>query len=419
PAAGLVNLKVNPERSFEPAAPAYDLDLPKAATVGSLVEITVSRDGQSAPGVQVDMGEASGTTSADGTVDLRAPDDPRNITVLAEGSDGRAARPLLIVQPEDLHRARLVIRGIHGPGAISASPWEGVITFENVGGSPHRGATSLLVDGEVRDTANATINPGQRARVPVTLPLASGTHAIGSDDVTFAIEVRSGTSAGTGGGGDGEGGDGGDGEDGRDRPRQGGTGGDDRASDGPLSIEELIEQRRQANRLASSTGPTDATSAFLGDTFENLNVALTIITIATVIHAGLITLVAVQRDIEERAPNVGTLAAVGAGRAALRSRALRDLGLVGLPAAILGTALGLGAAALAAQQGYLAGFGHALIPRTSLEFGLRVAAVALGTTLVAAVFAVENVRSQTFRELLAGGPTRSSRPPLTALLEDA
>lgn len=411
PPTGVVRLEVNPTRNVATGEAAYRFEAPAVTPLGEPLDVRVLEDGAPASGVTVRLLEAEATTGADGRAHL-VPAALGNHSLEAAGAAGRGARPILVVEPSDLHRGRLVVESLSGPPSITRGPWEGAAVVTNVGGALFDGTLTLPVDGETQNASAVRLVPGERARVPVSLAVGQGTHEIGPEGarlvVTVAAPPREGApgsdpppspppsgTPGSGGPGRGEGG----------------------TPDGGPMVEELLVLRRE---LARERGvlDVDPTQAFLGDTFENLNAAVTLVTLATVLHAGLVTTAAVQRDLEERAPTVGTLAAIGAARGSLRARAAREYLLVGGAAAVLGTALGLGAVQLGAEQGLLVGFGHALVPRTSTGFGLRVAAVALATTLAAAALAVDGVRNRHLGELLAEGPARARRPPLEALLEE-
>lgn len=426
PAQGLTRVEINPEETFEPGDPAYRLDLPRAVERNSTVQITVrDRQGDTAPDVTVELDGRQARTDARGQASMVATE-LGNRTVTAEGPDGRGARWLQVVEPGLLHRGKMVVRDVNGPAdAQENGTWQGAVVAENVGGSVFQGYLHVPVDGTAQNaSAEVTVRPGQTTRALVTLDLSPGNHVIGTQAASLLVHVPdsadpgdgdgNGTGTGTQDGGAGDGSDPGSG-DGQDTGT-GDSGDDPAGEDGEPTLEELLERRRQQAKTGNQEEETDALTAFLGDTVDNLNAALTVVALATVLHAGLIVLVAVQRDVEEAASTVGTLAAVGADRQALRRQALREFGTIGAIAAAVGTALGLFLVWAAAQQGLLVGFGHALIPRSSVGFGLRVAAVAIVVTLAAAVLAVERVRRQRADQLLAEGPRRSARPPLEALI---
>ncbi len=126
---------------------------------------------------------------------------------------------------------------------------------------------------------------------------------------------------------------------------------------------------------------------------------------------------AVHREVEQRSPTLGTMAAMGADRRDVRGMALREYLLVGTIAALIGTLVGLTVAWIGAELSLISGFGHALLPRADAGFILRVAGASVLTTLGAAVLSVEAVHGRRPGELLTEGPSRTQRPPLDTLLE--
>lgn len=386
PQAGVLTLEVNPSEQVDAGQPAYRIETIPAVTVNQTLNLRlVDEDGDPADGVEVRLDGDTATTGDDGRAVL-TPSVLGNRSIVAEGPEGRAARSVLVVQPGDLYRSRLSVAELSGPRQIlSNETWQGVIELVNVGGETHDGQVTLRVDNETRHLGPLVIPPGERARRPIALDLAAGEHTLGPPDHRLTVNVRPPGAVGDG------------------------MGGED------LTVEELLDRRRQQARTTSGAGQS-ATQAFLGDTFENLNAALTIVTLATVLHAGLVTTVAVFRETEERSGAIGTYASVGAGRGALRTRTAREYAIVGSLAALAGTLVGLGLGWLGAEVGLLTGFGHALVPRTELGFALRVAVAALATTLGVAVLATEQIRERSTGELLTEGPQRSARPPLKTLI---
>lgn len=435
PRTGLVTLNVNPSEQLEPSDPAYEIDAPRAVTNGTEVTVTVTRTSDDAPaeGVQVSLGDELATTGSEGQATLEATG-IGNRTLLADGSEGRGVASLLVVEPGDLYRSHLIFPHISGPTDIDPGTWSGAARVENIGGEAFDGMATIPVDGEARNTTELRLLSGQSTRITFSLELDQGRHRVGTGPGALTVSVgdvdEPATGDGDGSDGNGTDGDGGsdpgtgdggsDGDGGGGSPGDGGGDPDGEpppAGDEPRIVELL---RQRAERGAGGEGAAqedlDPLQAFLGDTFENFNAAVTIVTIATVLHAGLIGLVAVRRDVEERAATLGTLSSIGADGGNQRWHAVREFATVGLVATIVGTLAGLGLVALAAEQALVGGFGHALVPRTSWGFALRVAAVSLGVTLLATVLAVEQVRQRRVSGLLSEGPARSERPPLSTLI---
>lgn len=426
PRSGLLQLSVNPSKDVQTGEPAYEIDAREVVTLDRELEVTVTEadSGDRAGDVEVSLTGTTVRTASDGSATLLA-DEIGNHTLFAEGPEGSGARSLLVVRGEDLYRSRIVVRSVSGPSSVDDGTWSGAVVVENAGGVAHNGTVTVPVDGQPRNATELELPRGQSQRIPFETTLTNGVHQIGPDDASLTVTVSGGEdapddgnqtngtdgdqTAGDGGGG-GDGGDG-DGEDGSD----GGTGDGDGAAEDAEDIRELLQRRAQA-RQQDDEEDLSPLQAFLGDTFENFNAAVTVVTIATVFHAGLIGLVAVRRDVEENATTLGTMASVGADRRQLRRRALLEFGIVGTIAAVVGTAVGLGLVGFAASQGWIGGFGHALVPRTGLGFALRVGAVSLAVTLGAAVLAVERVRGRRLHTLMVEGPVRSARPPLSTLI---
>jgi len=393
PKQGVNRVDVNPTTRPESSDPAFRIEAPEVVTTDGPFTVSIGdEEGNRAAGVTVRAHGVENTTNAEGQAGLELTE-PGNRTLVASGPDGRAARPLLVVDPGDLNRAKVVPQSIAGPQQLTAGErFRGVIDLVNLGGEAFDGRPKLSVGNETRNLTRVVLLSGQSARIPVELDLDEGVHELGPPGRNLTVTVTSPGDVSSAGNG---------------------TNG---SETGP-SIEELLERRREQAQTASGTGQS-ATQAFLGDTFGNLNAALTVIVTATVLHAGLVTVVAVFRQVEERNANLGTLTAMGASRGATRNRGLREYAIVGLPAALAGTTLGLAVAWLGAQQGLLTGFGHALVPRTSIGFVLRVVAAALATTLLAAAFAIEANLGDDTSSMLAEGPARSQRPPLGVLIDD-
>lgn len=388
PATGVQQVQVNPTLQPEAGEPAYTLEAPPATPVDRNVTVRVldRRDGAPVAGVQVRLDGAEATTGPDGRARLLAAQ-IGNRSLVADGPDGRAAQPILVVAPGAIHRPELRVVDLDGPSRIPAGTWQGVAIVENIGGAPFDGTFTVPVDGNATNATELRLLPAERARVPVQLELEAGEHTLGPPGAQRTVQVV--------------------------------PPGEFRSEEGtPKTVEELLELRRQQARQQRATSQ-QATAAFLGDTFENLNTALTIVTLATVLHAGLITLVATHRTIETRTGTIGTLSAVGATPGNLRGRAAREYLLVGAVAGLGGTVLGLALVALAAQLGWLAGFGHALVPRTDPGFVLRIATAAVATTLAAAVLSIEQARDRRLGQLVHQGPRRTERPSLDKLLREA
>ncbi len=387
PPARTLDIAVNPERTLPSGQPAYTLDAPDVVLTEQSLPVTVQdTDGDPAQGVTVHLGEDQATTDQDGTARLPATT-PGNRTLLATGPDGRGATWVLIVERGDLHTSRPTILSLDGPSTAPANgTWTGTLTVENLGGNHHDGPVQVPVNDSFEETNSVEIPSGQRARATLTLELPSGEHTIGPSAHQLTVTARD-------------------------------PGNADQVDPPPdqRTVSELLEARRNEGRSTAQTGQT-ATQAFLGDTFGNLNAALTIFTLATVAHAGLVVAVAVFRDVEERASIVGTLASVGAGRGDVRLMALREFAVVGFVASLVGVGVGLALAWLGAQLGFLVGFGHALVPRMGLVFGSQVGVTAVGVVISVGVFAVDRVRGREVSSLLRSGPERAARPPLERLV---
>lgn len=389
PAGGVDEIQVNPTARPEEGEPAYEIDAPAVATTGRTLEVTVTdRQGDPAEGIQLRWGEIEATTNGRGRAELE-PTEAANRTLHASGPEGRGARPLLVVDPAHQHDAHLVVREVDGPDRIEpGEPWEGVVEYVNLGGEAFNDSRpQIQVDDATHNLSRIRLLSGQSTRVSFTLSLAEGTHAVGSGEFEKQVTVAP------------------------ERFR----GGEDGQVPENATVEELLEMRREQASSASETGHS-ATQAFVADTFENLDAAITVIVIATILHAGLVTTVAVFREVDERGRSLGTLAAIGASKERVRARAIREYATVGAPAALAGTIGGLALAALAAHVGFLTGFGHALAPRFTPGFTLRVAAASLVTTLIAAVLAVASSSEASIESLMREGPARAQRPPLEALV---
>jgi hypothetical protein len=382
PRSGIDRVSVNPETRPEAGQPAYEIDTPNVATVDRPLEVIVrDRQGEPASEVEVSVGSVSNRTDEEGRTHL-AGIQPGNRTVEAEGSAGRAAASVVFVEPGDLHRPRAVIQEIDGPRRVDpGQTWRGVVAFVNLGGEAFRGRPEVRVDNGTQTVQDIRLLSGREVRVPLEVDADRGAHIVGENGTAFRFHVANESSG--------------------DPPG---------SFEEEMSVEELLQLRREQARDGSGSG-SSATQAFLGDTFENLNAALTLIVTATVLHAGLVTFVAVSRQIDERRSNLGALTAVGASDGDVRERAVREYITVGLPSALLGVSLGLLIAAFLSSVGLLFGFGHTLTPRAGLGFGLRIGLAALATTVIAALLAIE---AQTGDRGQAG-PSRADRPPLETL----
>ncbi len=436
PGTGAFELQVNPSQTVTPGEPAYELDTRRATIVDTELTVRVTdRDQEPAEGVELTLLEEQVTTDAQGEARF-VPDEVGNHTLTANGPDGRGARSVLVVERGHLHAPHLIFPSIAGPTQIDPGPWQATAIVENIGGAAFDGMVQIPVNGNLTNTTRTSLLSGERDRISFTLELVEGVHTIGSGESALRVTAGDPDTAGPGdpadpddpdtdpdpddgnttgpdddpGTGDGEDGDG------------GGDGGD---SDGPTpdgseepTIAELLAQRRGGGPASPDT-QLDPLQAFLGDTFENFNTAVTLIVIVTVFHSALVVLVAVRRDVEERTKTIGTLAAIGSDRSALRNRAIKEFLLVGTAASILGTALGLALVELAANLTLLSGFGHSLIPRTELGFSLRIVFISTALVIAAAILAVESIRSRRMDELMTEGPARSQAAPLEALLGEA
>lgn len=391
PASGLLTLRVNPTVVVETEDPAYTIEAPPIVASDSAFTIRVAqRDGRPAGGVAVELDGFRGPADSTGAVEASS-GTLGNRTILVTGTEGRAARSVLVVRAEDLDRARLHWHGLDGPGRAPVGSWTGTATVENLGGATFDGPLPVPLDGNTTNATQVTIPPGVTQRVPITMGFGLGAHRIGPPGAELAVDVFDPLAEPT-----------------APPPPQPG-------SDGQSEVERLLDQRRaQTPPAVGSSG--DATIGFLGDTYENLNAAITVITLASFLHAALIVFITLRREMEERGANIGTLAALGASRGAIRARCVVEYAVVGAGAALGGTLLGLLLAWAAAEGGYLHGFGHSLGPHADPIFGLRIAAASLATTLAAAAISVDAVRNQNLRRLLAAGPSRTARPPLESLI---
>jgi hypothetical protein len=347
-------------------------------------------DGRPASGVGVSLDASRAVTDGSGSASV-IPGPTGRRTLIVEGPAGHGARSVVVVDQSDLNRSRLRFVDLRGPSDLEPSEWVGRLTLENVGGVRYTGTIPFFVDNRSVGTPEVRIEPGDRPTVAVSLNLSVGAHRLGPPGLQIAVRVHE---------------------------RSAGAPGPDLPGH-TLTIEELLAKRREmaAHRTHVPAGQT-ALSLFLGDTFQNLDAAFTLVTIASILHAGLITLVAVRRELEERAPILGLYSALGASRDHLRLIVLREYGLVGLVAALVGTAAGLLLAYAAATLGFALAFGHALVPRIAFGFAARVAGTSLVLTLVVAVVQADAFRARTVRNLLLSGPDRRHRPPLARLLEE-
>lgn len=377
PEAGVARIDVNPSLDLAIRPAPYRVEAPAFASTGSNLSVQVLYANETpAAGVEVVFAGARNETDAEGRAQVPA-GPTGNRTLVAQGLAGRAARTVAVLDSAHLDGPWMVWRELRGPSRQPGGDWAGVGMVENVGGRPFNGSLRIPVDDRVVDVAIPPVAPGEIVRVPLAIELDEGDHRIGLPEASVAVRIS-------------------------------------RAD--PQLVRELLDYRRNAEARGASPR-ADATEAFLGDTYENLDAALTIVVMATLLHAGLITVAVVNRELEERAPIVGSLAASGAARGALRRRVVLEYGEVGILAAVVGTIVGLALAGYGARQGILMGFGHALLPRADVDFAVRAAAAALATTLGAALLALDRVREHTARRLFVSGPVRRRRPPLARLLE--
>lgn len=388
-----LEIRVNPHLSAEAAPRAYNVTAPARAALGSEVVVrVVELSGSPAAGVTVSSDEQSAVTDGTGTARLAMPT-PGNRTLLAEGPAGRGAAYVLVLRPGDENASRLDWLDLNGPTETIEGPWTATATIQNLGGATFDGLLPVPINGTTITSGAVRVEPGARTRVEITLDLKEGRHFIGPPSAQLTVHVRV-PGAGSSGGGT-----------------------DEEESPEGLTVEDLLELRRVRGRPREA--PADPVAAFLGDTYENFNAALTVVVLATILHSGLVLVAAVQREIEERTPRIGTLLAVGAHRVALRDRIVREYATVGGIGAALGTLAGIGLASVAAELGFLKGFGHALAPRASAIFALSVWFVNVVVLVATALLAGERVRERTVRSLLQEGPARAQRPPLDELLGGA
>lgn len=394
PSAGLLTLKVNPTLVVDPERPAYDVSSPSPVVVNAALTIRVlTASGEPAQNVNVGLDSASSATDSTGHVVL-VPTQVGNRTILVDGPAGRGAEPVLVVFEQDLDQPRLVVRAVDGPTRQPVGTWSGTVLVENLGGRTFQGSLPLLVNGTTRNMTEVTIPPGVTQRVAITLDLAKGGHNIGPPDLALHVEAF-------------------DPAEEKPAPTE-----PPPEREQKSEIERLLDRRR-AQRPPALASSSDAIVGFLGDTYENLNAAVTIVTLATFLHAALIIFITIHREVEERGPTIGTMAALGGSRGSLRTRAALEYAIVGIAGALGGTFFGIGMAWGASAAGFLQGFGHTLSPHANLVFELRVAATSLATSLAAAALAVDSVRNQNLRRLLAPGPSRIERPPLEKLIGES
>lgn len=379
-------LQVNPSVEGRTTASAYSIEAPGVAARGQNLTLVVrDRAGVAARDVRVLLDGESSMTDSEGRARL-VPPEAGNRSLVAEGPEGRAARLLLVVSPEDVARSRIEYRAVEGPTELVPGTWSGTVLVENVGGIPFEGPLPFPVDGKTVNVTAVGLLPGVVSRVDVSVPLEAGIHRLGPPARELVVRVAA---AGTDPGGGG--------------------------ASAPKSLEELLDARRMRAIDAGATA-MDPLTAFLAQTYRNLNAALTIVTLATVLHAGLIAFVAVSREVEERARTIGILTSVGAGATEVRRRGLLEFAWLGAVASVAGILVGFGLLGLAGAAGLLSGFGHQLLPATGVGFGIRLVLVSVATTLACALVAIESQRGRGWSHLVTSGPRRASRPPLDQLL---
>lgn len=134
--------------------------------------------------------------------------------------------------------------------------------------------------------------------------------------------------------------------------------------------------------------PEARTERFLEDVYKAMDVAVMLIILATIIHGGTVVWVAVRREAVERASVVETLRHIGASDANLRLVAARDAALSSIPGILLGLVLVPAVFFVAALADLPHAFGHRLSPDLDAEILLRVSAVFLAVSVLAAISAL-------------------------------
>ncbi len=388
-----LTLTVNPQLDARTEDPGYRLDAPDVASINKTLTVTVTTpEGDPAPAVNVTLDDATARTDDQGHATL-TPRTLGNRSLIAQGEQGRAGASIQVVDPADLHRPRLVIHTVSGPTNVEPGTWNGIVDVENAGGAPFQGPLPLRVNDEQRHLNTTHLAPGDRDHITITLDLDEGSHRIGPHHASLTVQAQQAPPQPPGDGQD---------PDEPPPPEQG-------------TFEALLEQRREETQQ-TSTQDADPTQSFLEDTFENIGAALNLITLITILHAGLITFVAVYREIEERANRLGTVTAIGSSRTTLRRIVAREYATVGTAAAVPGVLLGLGGMWLLGQAGMLNGFGHTLSPRLGLAFALALILAAVATTLLAAMLTIEHLQNRSSRHLMIQGPSRTRRPGLSAFV---
>ena len=380
---GVAPISLNPTFNLTVRPPPAELLFPGGALVsGRESTVTLLAAGnRPVADALVRLGSVSAVTDAAGQARLVPGATGKQRLVASEAAGGIASREVLVVPPELADVAVTQVLGIEpADGLVSSTQSARVfVTIANMGGAAGNVAANVTVDGAVAAVADADLLPGQERVVEVVVgPLARGRHLVDVEGLSRPRAIES--------------------------------------VDGDPHVETAL-RAREAARADPQLSPRVGASAtdYVDRIVRNVAIAATALTIAAGALVALALVAVWSRHLAERAPEIGTLKALGASRDQVGSIVARRAALWALVATAIGALLGLAAAFAVDSTGFVRAFGHRVPPRLSPWAGSLLVLVSIFVNVILARTLASRLYDRAADELIARQvllPSRTATPTL-------
>lgn len=364
PEARELHVQVNPEVNVTTTEPSLVVSAPETLQPGEAFDVRVAhRDGSPAGGAIVEAGEQRAVADGAGVARLVAPE-PGPLLLTARLGALSGGRQTFVVEPERALSPRLAAEGgsvmAEAHHANGTAQYTLGVTLANVGGATFDGPVVARANGAEVARIAVVLEPRARSLFSIDVFVPEAVREVEVVGLRVSLVPP---------------------------PPPPGSAAPPPPPPPPVpgadvsTVAGLLQSRR--DKPAPSTTGELSGRAFLEDVFAELEPSVTVILLASFVHAAAGVVAAVLREVRERGEVVAVLGQLGATPDDLAARAARDALVAALPPLLAGAGVALLALQALQPWGFPSAFGHTIPLTADAAFYLR----AVGGLAVAAAVA--------------------------------